>query len=170
MDKSIILSDESKRILTELKALAQQVDSAQSTPPSKEVFLRLLSGVSSCRMIDGIPENMGFENDYYCSDAKSKKAAATHLQRMFDIEDFESLQNALEEFYSDVEFRDFYGLWYDAPTFDLAELSAEGNFSFVSSLKTGEILYPYCGARGFLAWDITEKMGLCCRARAVHLI
>ena len=48
---------------------------------SREEFTLLLSGISTCRRIPGIPVHMGYESLYHCESEEDARQVKEHLER-----------------------------------------------------------------------------------------
>lgn len=166
------LSEESICLLRELQAAADETGQKEGTKkqPEEYVFLNLLGGISACRKMPGIPQHMGYEGIYQCEDEANAKLLREALHQMFGIADMESLHNALGEYECDREFRDFYSFWREYPAFDIRQLNPEGKKAFTTCMEFASQLYPFTKSKGFKAWDINEKIGLCRRAYACGII
>lgn len=169
MNTDMQLSPESVRKLEQLAATAART-SREREQPSPEVFINLLGGISACRIMEGIPAHMGYEESYFCGSGDDRRKAAETLRDMFGITGPDSLEEAMDDFDSDEAFRDFYGFWKGYPPFDPETLEPEGRDYFRQAETFAGQLYPFTGSKGFLAWDINEKTGLCRRALACGLI
>lgn len=142
---------------------AQEVD--------RETFTLLLSGIAACRRIPGIDEHMGYEELYHCTDKEDIKQALSHLERMYGITDKESLLETCKYAFSGSgEYEQFMTFWNDAPLFDLNELNPGGREKFNQYKKLAEKFYPLVKEKGFYAWDINERIGLCRNAVACGII
>lgn len=60
--------------------------------------------------------------------------------------------------------------WKGAPLFDLAELNSQGRKDFEHCKKLAQTFYPFIKEKGFYAWDINERIGLCRSAAACGII
>ncbi|MCL2300344.1 MAG: DUF2185 domain-containing protein [Firmicutes bacterium] len=134
-------------------------------------FILLLSGLSSCRMAPGIPQNMGHEALFECANEEDRAALRGHLNKLFGITDDASLWDALNDFYRSYdEYDTFRTFWAGCPEFDLDERNKAGRKSFEASMRFAEKLRDITGSNGFLAWDINERIGMCRRAYAAGFI
>lgn len=170
--KSAKLSDESVKLLEELKSAAQKTggNDASKQNPDKMVFFNLLSGISTCRKLPGIPENMGYESVYRCRGQENVEAAKQALSDMLGITELDTLEEAKSGYMCDREFRDFYSFWRERPVFDIGRLNPEGKRAFTTCMDFAHQLYGYTGSKGFMAWDLNEQVGLCRKAFACGLL
>ncbi len=137
---------------------------------SREQFTLLLGGISACRKVPGIPVHMGYESLYFCDGEEEKKQVRQHLQRMYGVEDKDSLMQACWLFSGSREYEQFMTFWKDAPLFDINELNPEGRSRFEHCRKLAEAFCPFVEEKGFYAWDINERIGLCRNAAACGII
>lgn len=138
---------------------------------TREQFTLLLSGISSCRKVPGIQAHMGYESLYVCEDEEAALQVRGHLQRMYGVEDKDSLLEAcFQLFRASRDYEHFMTFWKQAPLFDLAELHPEGRRRFEQCRKQAEVFYPFLEEKGFYAWDINERVGLCRNAAACGII
>ena len=134
-------------------------------------FVLLLSGLSSCRMSPGIPQNMGHETLYVCADAAAQNELRAHLKSMYGITDEASLWESLNYWYQSYdEYDTFRTFWVGKPEFDLQSLNRDGRYAFEDSMRFAALLRDIVGNNGFLAWDVNERLGMCRRAYAAGLI
>jgi len=134
-------------------------------------FILLLSGLSSCRISPGIPENMGHEKLYRCKDEDDISALREHMEKLFGIIDEASLWNALNSCYRSFnEYDTFRTFWAGRPEFDISSLNKKERMVFETSIRFAEKLRDIVGNNGFLAWDINERIGMCRRAYAAGYI
>lgn len=138
---------------------------------SREEFTLLLSGIATCRKMPGIPVYMGYETLYHCSGKEDIKQGLEHMERLFGIKDKESLiETCVQTFSGSSEYKQFMTFWNAAPLFDLNELTAKGQEEFQRCKQLAENFYPLVEEKGFYAWDINERIGLCRKAVACGII
>jgi len=146
---------------------------AAPTPPlsqDKQEYTFLLAAVSSARVMDGIPQNMGHESMYYCRYEDMEKARLA-LFSLYGLSDAESVAKACNtKFYSSIEFDIFRTFWAGKPEFNTSSLNGETKKAFDASMAFAKKLYGVVGNLGFLAWDINERVGLCRKACAARII
>lgn len=169
--------DEQMMDLTEIieEILRFQEELAQAPKPSKTVdrasFTLLLSGISTCRKLPGVPEHMGYETLYHCKAEEEISLAREHLRKMYGIRDLETLKEAMLREFSDCEqYEQFRTFWVGAPMFRIEEIRPENREWFLVSKAMARQFYPIVKERGFYAWDINEKIGLCRKAAACGII
>ncbi len=137
----------------------------------REEFTLLLSGIATCRKTPGIPVHMGYETLYHCDDEASVQQVKAHLEQMFGVKDKDSLMKACYHIYSGCsEYEQFMTFWNGAPLFDRKQLNEDGEKGFSRCIKLAEYFRPIVGEKGFYAWDINERIGLCRTAAACGII
>lgn len=137
----------------------------------RQEFTLLLSGISACRKIPGITDHMGYQRLYHCEREEDARQAREHLKKLYGICDRTSLEAALLKTFSDSERYWYYTtFWVGAPLFDLDKLGKELKELFLRQMEMARYFYPMLQEKGFYAWDINEKVGLCRKAAACGLI
>jgi len=164
-----------KEILKELEALKVRYEAipvnGNAHEVSREEFTLLLSGVSACRKVPGIHEHMGYEQLYHCENKEDIRQVRGHLERLYGVKDRESLERQCYRMYSGSnQYEQFMTFWKDAPMFDIKELNAEGLKAFRHCKEFAEQFYPLVKEKGFYAWDINERIGLCRSSVACGII
>lgn len=163
-----------KKILEEIAAFREYLNSVNTetiASVGEKEYILLLSGISSCRRIPGIPENMGYKKLYFCKTDADKTAAKEHLARLFDIHDMVSLMEACKDIYcADDEYEQFKSFWDGKPEFDINELNPNGRSLFNKSKDYAEHFQLFVGESGFYGWDCNERIGLCRKACACGII
>lgn len=160
-----------KRIGEFWRELELMSEDSSAVSVDRQKFTLLLSGVSTCRKIPGIQEHMGYDELYHCDSEDDRKQAGTFLENMYKIHDRESLQTALLREFSDCEqYEQFRTFWVGAPMFELEELLPENRAWFEFSRDVAEQFYSIVKEKGFYAWDISEKIGICRKAAACGII
>ncbi len=166
-----------EHIAKEVMEFCKELDEMPENPSPRSVdrkeFTLLLSGISACRKIPGIQNHMGYETLYHCENEKDAAEARAFLQKMYEIRphDLESLKVALIREFSECEqYEQFRTFWLGSPMFSLDELRPEGRAWFVKSRDMAEAFSPVVKERGFYAWDINERIGLCRKAAACGMI
>lgn len=161
----------------EIVSFCRELDEMPKNPAPRKVdrkeFTLLLSGISACRKMPGIQTHMGYKTLYHCENEKDAEAARAHLQKMYGIRphDPESLKAALIREFSECEqYEQFRTFWVGSPMFSLDELRPENRSWFVKSRDMAEAFRPVVKERGFYAWDINERIGLCRKAAACGII
>lgn len=138
---------------------------------SREEFTLLLSGISTCRKMPGVSIHMGYEELYHCAGQEDIEQALAFMEKMFGVKDKETLMKACYGMYSGSnEYEQFMTFWNHAPLFDLGELNPDGKQGFLHYKELAEKFYPIVGEKGFYAWDINERIGLCRNAVACGII
>lgn len=165
-----ILSRITEAIATYKEELAQ-VSVPQPGETDRKQFTLLLSGISTCRKVPGIPEHMGYESLFHCRTEADAAKAREHLHQMYGISDRSSLLEACRrEFSSSTQYEQFLSFWVGAPLMDLKDLTEEGRRFFLECRDSAQVFYPILGEKGFYAWDINEKIGLCRKAVACGIL
>ena len=137
----------------------------------REEFTLLLGGISSFRRAPGIPCHMGFETLYHCETRENEKELKNHLYRMFGIADKDTLMRACyDRFHGSIEYEQFMTFWAGAPLFDIKRLNPDGRKNFEKRKEIASKFYPLVKEKGFYAWDINERIGLCRTAVAAGII
>lgn len=160
-------------LVEEISAFEKELEQVQepSVPADRKVFTLLLSGISACRKIPGIEEHMGYERPYRCPDQDAAERAGKYLKDRYGISGKESLKEAMLREFSDCEqYEQFRTFWIGAPMFRMEEMLPENREWFQVSKDMAEQFCPLVRERGFYAWDISEKIGLCRKAAACGLI
>lgn len=170
------MGTEMKKIAKEIEKLQEKYERAaqnkpQGHPVDRKQFTLLLGGLSVCMRTPGIPAHMGYESLYHCESAKDAEQVKGFLQRMFYVTDKETLLKACEgAFHSSYEYGDFLTFWCGAPIFELDELDKPARKGFRAYKECAEYFYPIVKERGFYAWDIDGRIGLCRRAVACGIL
>lgn len=163
------------KFANEIAALKEKFEKApvnkEAKAVSREEFTLLLSGISTCRKVPGIPAHMGYETLHHCSSKEESGQVREHLMRMFGVKDKETLMQACYRVYGGSnEYQQFMTFWNNAPLFDFNELNPEGREGFLHCKQLAEPFYPIVKEKGFYAWDINERIGLCRSAVAGGII
>ncbi len=138
---------------------------------TREEFTLLLSGISTCRKVPGIPVHMGYEKLYFCEDEDAAGQVKQHLNKMYNVKDKDSLMQACFGMFSGSrQYEQFMTFWKGAPLFDLKELNPDGRKGFEHCKELAEWFYPLVEEKGFYAWDINERIGLCRNAASCGII
>lgn len=164
-----------EKIIGEIKRLQEIYINANENADARGVdrkeFTLLLSGISACRKVPGIPVHMGYEELYHCETEEDANMVKAHLKKLFGVEDKESLMRTCIRFFSGCsEYEQFMTFWCDAPMFDIKELSPEGMVSFSNCKELAKNFHPIVKEKGFYAWDINERITLCRTAVACGII
>ncbi len=140
-------------------------------PIDRETFTLLLSGISTCRKMPGIPAHMGYEALYHCGEEGSEKEGREYLRAVYGIQGRKSLEKALLEKFSDGErYGYFMTFWVGAPMFHPRSLEPDDWSWFLECMDLAKPFYPLLKEKGFYAWGINEKIGLCRKAAACGVI
>lgn len=138
---------------------------------SREEFTLLLGGIASFRRVPGIPCHMGFEELYHCENEEAENLVKEHLQKMYDIEDEDSLlRTCYTTFSGSGEYEQFMTFWKNAPLFDISQLEPQGKQAFEKCKNIAGHFYPFLQEKGFYAWDISERIVICRLAAACGII
>ncbi len=134
-------------------------------PCGRDAFAALLAGVAALRKTPGIPgpKESGpscFTTLPRCATPEDVSACRAHLEQVFGITDQESLVDVcIKEFNCNSQYADFVGVWEGRPTFPMEELNEDGRKFFTEARDFSAQFYPIVGHQGYLAWDISERMG-----------
>ena len=160
-----------KRIMERRQYYENLPSDPNAKEPSREEFTLLLGGISACRRLPGVEQHMGYETLYHCTEEQNITAVREHLKKYNGVMDKDSLLEACyREFSTGYEYEDFMTFWKDAPKFDIAELNEQGLQGFTYCKELARHFYPIVGEKGFYAWDINERIGLCRNAVACGII
>lgn len=137
----------------------------------EEMFTLLLSGISTCRVMPGIPEHMDYERMYVCDTPENAALAQAHLHEKYGVVDMKTLTSAADEmFHAQEEYEQFETFWSGRPLFQANELPLREREFFQTCKDYAERLRPFVSHRGFFAWDCNEKIGLYRKAYACGII
>ena len=165
-----------KKIIREIAALKERYTKAIAERPegktvSREEFTLLLSGISTCRRVPGVPAHMGYESLYHCESEEDVRQVREHLERLFHVTDKDSLKRAcVQVYHGSNEYEQFMTFWSGAPLFDIKELNSDGRRGFLHCKKLAENFLPIVREKGFYAWDIDNIIGLCRSAVACGIL
>lgn len=167
--------DKTDKIAKEAAKLKEQYETYPVNEEAQEVsrkeFTLLLGGISACRKLPGVHEHMGYEQLYHCDNDEDIKQAREHLDKIFGVTDKKSLMQACYELYSGSgEYEQFMTFWHDVPMFDIKELNPRGREGFEFCKDLAAKFYPVVKEKGFYAWDINERIGLCRNAAVCGII
>ena len=138
---------------------------------TREKFTLLLSGISVSRRAPGVLRPMGFEELYHCDTKENQELLKEHLKKMLDITDKESLLKMCYTMYADcMEYEQFMTFWKEAPMFDSEKMPEEAKEQFTKCKDMAARFYPFVKEKGFYAWDMNERIGLCRLAVAAGII
>lgn len=148
-----------------------KVANSEAKPVSRKEFTLLLSGMSSCRKLPGVPVHMGYEELYHCQEEDGIQQVKEHLSKLFNVTDKDTLMKACYQIYSgSSEYEQFMTFWSNAPLFDLKELHPDALEGFTHCKEIAEHFYPIVKEKGFYAWDIDQRIGLCRAAVACGIL
>lgn len=174
MEKEITdMTDPVEEILEEIRDFQEELEQMPEPeePADRDTFTLLLSGISTCRKMPGIRKHMGYEELYVCETEEEAAQAREHLWEMYEIRDKETLKEAMMREFSDCEqYEQFRTFWIGAPMFRVEEIRPGNREWFLASKNMAEKFYPLVKEKGFYAWDINEKIGLCRKAAACGII
>lgn len=134
-------------------------------PCGRDAFLALLAGVPALRKTPGIPSAKESGPDYFttlplCASEADAALCQNHLKTIFGITDKESLLDFCDkQFRCQDNYLDFESFWEGRPTFNLASLKEDSFLFFTAARDFSAQFYPLTGHQGYLAWDISERMG-----------
>lgn len=165
-----------EKIAQEIAALKEHYIKALAEKPegravSREEFTLLLSGISTCRKVPGIPMHMGYESLYHCENEEAARQVREHLERLFHITDKDSLyKTGARIYHGSDEYEQFMTFWCGAPLFDTNELNPDGQKGFLHCKQLAGVFHPIVREKGFYAWDIDNIIGLCRSAVACGIL
>lgn len=140
-------------------------------PCDMQQFILMLSGITSMRVVPGIPHQMGYDKLYICETDEDREKLREHLKNTTGITDLASLNEQLGKlFHTGMEYQQFWGSWQGKPLFDESQLTEEGKHVFTTCRNFAEIFRDVVGPRGFTAWDHSERIGLLRLACACGII
>lgn len=161
-------------IATFKSALIERAESLEDD--AKEIldpstFCTILSGLPSFRRMPGVPEHMGFDDNYVCDTDEHAQELRDYLESVFGIRDAETLRTQRVEFFHFFnEYYDFACEWDGRPNFALEDLEDEARSNYIASRDFAYYLRDLVGPTGFLAWDVGERIMLIRAAFACGLI
>lgn len=164
------IAEDIKEYKKELEAREEKRGEAGKKDIDKAQFICLLSGISTCRRMPGIPQHMGYRGLYQCRNAEDAEAARKHLEEVFNIHDEESMKKTLWGICVNHDYRQFESFWEGNPAFDIKVLKSRGRSAFESAKECASKLAPIVGKQGFMAWDINEQIGMCRKMFACGLL
>lgn len=164
-----------KKIIKQIQKYKKQYEkqplNQNAKPVDRKEFTLLLGGISACRKMPGVNEHMGYEELYHCTNPEDIQKGRNHLQQVFGVKDKESLMEACYQLYPGSEhYEQFMTFWRGAPLFALEELNENGREGFLYCKQLAELFYPIVEEKGFYAWDINERIGLCRNAAVCEII
>lgn len=143
----------------------------EAKPVSRKEFTLLLSGMSTCRKLPGVPVHMGYEELYHCQDEEGIAQTKEHLAKLFGVKDKDTLMKACYQIYSGSDqYEQFMTFWSNAPLFDVKKLHPDAAKGFNRCREIAEHFYPIVKEKGFYAWDIDQRIGLCRGAVACGIL
>jgi len=134
-------------------------------PCGRDAFIALLAGGPALRKTPGLPEPRSSSPDYFttlplCASEAGAAACRTHLKTVYGIKDKESLLAFCDrQFRCHENYLDFEAVWEGRPLFELSSLNPDAAVFFLRARDFSAQFYPLVGHRGYLAWDISERMG-----------
>ena len=132
-------------------------------PCERDAFIALLAGVPALRRTPGLPA--GSKADRFttlplCASEVDAAACREHLKTVFGITDKQSLLDFCDrQFRCQENYLDFEAIWEGRPLFSLASLNPDAAAFFISARNFSAQFYPLVGHLGYLAWDISERVG-----------
>ena len=133
---------------------------------SEQEFLLLLAAIPALRKTPGLPSIEELGDAYFvtlprCADEKAEAATLEHLKTVFGIENRQQLLEYCERYCRlHEEYLDFEAVWDERPNFPLEALNEESRKHFDDCMAFSRELYPMAGRHGYLAWDISETIGM----------
>jgi len=137
----------------------------QRKPCGRDGFAALLAGVAALRKTPGIPGPKESGPNYFtslprCASPGDASACRAHLEQVFGITDKASLLDFCKhEFNCNNQYLDFVGAWEGHPSFPMEALNEGGRKFFTVARDFSAQFYPIVGHQGYLAWDISERVG-----------
>lgn len=148
-----------------------ETDKGEKYAVDRKMFTLMLSGISTCRKVPGIDRHMGYEELYFCQTEEDKAKVREHMRKAFGVTGKENLLQTCEQlFHVGREYRDFWGFWQNKPGFDIGKLTTEAKEIFEKCKDYAHHFKLFTEERGFWAWDINEKIGLCRLAAACGIL
>lgn len=139
----------------------KQEDGYGSFVPDAKTFPLLLGALSACRKVPGIADALNVLRLPACNTEEEKAATRAHLESIYGITDATSLAAVCGRLYqAQYQFDQFQSFWDGTPMFDEKGLNEVGRTAFQTCKAFAELLRPYVGRHGFLAWDVNEQIGL----------
>ena len=142
-------------------------------------FVPLLAGVSALRRTPGLSDQADLsdvEEGHFttlplCTDDQRAAQTRQHLKQVYGISDQGDLIDFCQgQLQVHRQYLDFESFWEGRPNFPLSELNSGGLAAFTACRDFAQPLWPIVGRRGFLAWDISETIGLLAVARACGIL
>jgi hypothetical protein len=169
-----------KPIISKLEDFAKTLKKYEGNPDyarltyDERKFILMLGGLSSFRKTPGIEPQPGFDafgGLYVCPDEQSRQAVKNHLNQLYNVTDENSLWKVCEGFFwANSQYRHFLYYWNGVPLFDTAELNPYAKEAFFERMGFAEQFRPLVGNKGFLAWDVNERVNMARRAYACGII
>ena len=134
-------------------------------PCERDAFLALLAGVPALRKTPDLPGPGESGPDYFttlplCATEADAAACREHLKAVFGITDRQSLLDFCgKQFHCQDNYLNFEAVWEGRPFFDPETLDPAAAAFFASMRDFSAQFYSLVGHRGYLAWDISERMG-----------
>lgn len=132
-------------------------------PCKRDAFIALLAGVPALRKTPGLPTVRAA--DYFttlpqCATEADAAACREHLKSVYGITDKESLLAFCDrQFHCQENYLDFEAVWEGRPLFQLSSLKTDAAKFFNQARDFSAQFYPLVGHLGYLAWDVSERMG-----------
>ena len=173
------LYDNAPALFEPILAFQRELRLAEAQPPvlcGEQSFPLLLAGIPAMRLTPGLSTLDDLGKDYFtsipfCRDEEATAQAREHLEQTYHYSDKDSLiAFCRESLHIHPQYLDFESFWDGRPNFALEELPEQSRQVFTACSDFARQFQPILGRRGFLAWDISETLGLLRSACACRLI
>lgn len=134
-------------------------------PCERDAFLALLAGVPALRATPGLPGPAESGPGYFttlprCASEDGAAACRAHLKSVYGIQDKDSLRDFCDhQFRCQDNYLDFEAVWEGRPLFELSSLNPDAAKFFNQARDFSAQFYSLVGHLGYLAWDVSERMG-----------
>ncbi len=148
-------------------------DKSKKLEPDDNRLALILGLLTSIRKVPVIDKAPGIDDYFFKFEGKDKETTEKWLEGFFGIKDVESFK----KFYRgargcnlSVMFSDIRAMFSGKPNFNADELDVSGKRAFFNTCTFVKPFYEYLPEVGVLAWDISEKIGICRLAYSCDLI
>lgn len=135
-------------------------------PCERDKFLALLAGVPALRKTPGLPGPSESGPDFFtalplCASEEDAAACREHLKSAYGVTDKESLLAFCGgHFRCHDAYLEFESIWERRSVFNPVPFSRDALSFFLSARDFSAQFYPLMGHQGYLAWDVSERLGL----------
>ena len=125
-------------------------------------FTMMLSFLPAIRRIPQLDKCIGLDSLFKKYTGEEKEIVKDFLWNSYEIKDIESLKDSFRyEFNIDSRYKDIKAYMQGKAKFDVdKELTSEGKMAFNACKMFAETISDKIPESGFLAWDISERIGL----------